>query len=79
MSDLRARCARPCPTTLALLKQLAALESPSHDKAAVDTCVAYVADRLRALGAEVTIVPQTTAGNQIRRRSGPGRIDRPSS
>jgi glutamate carboxypeptidase len=65
MSNLRNLCSQALPQTVALLKQLAALESPSHDKAAVDTCVAFVAEQLRALGAAVTIVPQTTAGNQI--------------
>jgi glutamate carboxypeptidase len=65
MSNLRNPCAQALPGTAALLKQLAAIESPSHDKAAVDACVTFVAEQLRALGADVTIVPQTTAGDQI--------------
>ena len=65
LPDLRAICAASLPTTLALLKQLAQIESPSTDKAAVDACLAYVADRLRALGAEVQSVPQSVAGNQL--------------
>jgi glutamate carboxypeptidase len=66
MSNLRNLCSQALPDTVALLKQLAAIESPSHDKAAVDTCVAFVAEQLRALGADVTLVPQTTAGNQLK-------------
>jgi glutamate carboxypeptidase len=65
MPDLPARCVAELPATLALLKDLAALESPSLDKAAVDACSAYVARRLRELGAEVALVPQTTAGDHL--------------
>ncbi len=65
MPDLRAVCAARLPDTLALLKQLVQLESPSTDKAAVDACSAFVADRLRALGAEVQSVPQSVAGSQL--------------
>ena len=65
MSNLCDLCAQALPDTVALLKQLAAIESPSNDKATLDACVAFVAEQLRALGADVTIVPQTTAGDQI--------------
>ncbi len=65
MFNLRDHCSQALLDTIALLKQLTAIESPSHDKAAVDACVAFVADQLRALGADVTIMLQTTAGNQI--------------
>jgi glutamate carboxypeptidase len=65
MPNLRDLCAQALPDTITLLKQLVALESPSHDKVAVDMAVAFVADQLRTQGADVTIVPQTTAGDQI--------------
>jgi glutamate carboxypeptidase len=65
MPDLRDLCSQALPETVDFLKQLAAIESPSQDKAAVDACVAFVAEQLRALGAEVTRVPQTTVGNQL--------------
>ncbi|NTU62643.1 MAG: M20 family metallopeptidase [Chloroflexi bacterium] len=65
MIDLRAQCAKELPAALTLLKELAALESPSPDKAAVDACSAYVARQLRDLGAEVTVVPQTAAGDHL--------------
>jgi glutamate carboxypeptidase len=65
MTDLRSLCASHLPETLALLKQIVALESPSSNKAAVDACIAFVAEQLRALGAEVQSVPQTSAGNHL--------------
>jgi glutamate carboxypeptidase len=65
MPNLRNLCAQALPATIGLLKQLAAIESPSHDKIAVDTCVAFVAEQLRAQGVDGTIVPQSTAGNQL--------------
>ena len=65
MLDWRALCGRALPATLTLLKELAARESPSLDKAAVDACSAYVAARLRELGAEVAVVPQTAAGDHL--------------
>ena len=65
MSNLRDLYVQALPDTVALLKQLAALESPSHNKTALDACVAFVASQLHALGAEVTLLRQPDAGNQI--------------
>lgn len=65
MIDLPARCVGALPAALTVLKGLAALESPSSDKAAVDACSAYVATQLRDLGAAVTVVPQTAAGDHL--------------
>jgi glutamate carboxypeptidase len=65
MTDLRACSAAELPATLHLLKELAALESPSADKGAVDACSTHVADLLRALGAEVAVVPQAAAGDHL--------------
>jgi glutamate carboxypeptidase len=66
MTDFRALCTAALPEAVALLKQLCALESPSGDKAAVDACMAFVADQLRNLGAEeIQSVPQTAAGNHL--------------
>ena len=50
MSNLRDLCAQALPDTVALLKQLAAIESPSHDKAAVDACAAFVAEQTPRAG-----------------------------
>lgn len=65
MTDFRAQCVRYLPDALQLLQQLCLLESPSSDKAAVDACAAFVAEQLRAVGAEVRSVPQTTAGDHL--------------
>ena len=65
MFDLHAQCIALLPDTVALLKQLVALESPSSDKAAVDACSTFVAGRLREYGAAVEFIPQTTAGNHL--------------
>jgi glutamate carboxypeptidase len=42
------------------------LESPSHEKAAVDACSAFVATQLRDLGVQVEVVPQVTSGNILK-------------
>lgn len=65
MTDLRAACQAALPDAINLLKQLCVFESPSGDKAAVDACSTFVASQLRALGAEVRSVPQTTAGDHL--------------
>jgi glutamate carboxypeptidase len=65
MPDLRTRCVEALPDTITLLKQLATLESPSHDKAAVDACSKFVAEQLRTRGAEVAVVPQAAAGDHL--------------
>ncbi len=68
MTDLRTRCINALPGAVDLLKKLAALESPSLDKTAVDACSDYVATLLRDLGAEVTVASQATAGNHLKAR-----------
>lgn len=65
MTGLRSLCAQYLPETLALIKQIAALESPSTDKAAVDICGAFVAEQLRSIGAQVQLVPQISTGNHL--------------
>jgi glutamate carboxypeptidase len=65
MTDLRAHCTDELPAELSLLRELVTLESPSSDKAAVDACSAYVATRLRGLGAEVKMIPQPAAGDHL--------------
>jgi len=46
------------------------LESPSHDKAAVDRCGADLARRLEAIGGRVTRLPQRDRGDHIRAEFG---------
>ncbi len=65
MTDLRAACQRRLTDALKLLKQLAAIESPSTDKAAVDRCSAFVEDTFRELGLATRRVPAAATGDQL--------------
>lgn len=58
-----------------LLKELVARESPTQDKKAVDACSAFLAERLRGIGAKVTRVPQKKTGD-FHVFEYPGREDR---
>lgn len=65
MTELYNRSRAALPQMVALLKDLAAHESPSLDKAAVDACSAVMEQHLRALGADVEVIPQASAGDQL--------------
>ena len=54
---------------LATIESLARIESPSHDKAAIDRCGVELARRLREIGGEVTIFP-SEAGDHVRAEFG---------
>jgi glutamate carboxypeptidase len=53
---------------LALLKQLIEIESPSHDKVAVDRVGALVAGVCNRLGGQIKVHPQSETGNLIEAR-----------
>jgi glutamate carboxypeptidase len=57
-----------------LLKQLAMLESPTHDKKAVDACAAFVAREFKRIGCKVTTLPQKDIGDLIVAEFAPGRL-----
>ncbi|OGD16631.1 MAG: hypothetical protein A2V76_06285 [Candidatus Aminicenantes bacterium RBG_16_63_14] len=57
-----------------LLKQLVTLESPTHDKMAVDACAAFVARELKRIGCKVTIHPQKDIGDLTVAEFAPGRL-----
>ncbi len=57
---------------VAHLQQLAELESPTSDKAAIDRLGAVLAEQLRATGAAVDVQAQASAGNHLRARWGAG-------
>ena len=57
---------------LDLIHALVTIESPTDNKGAVDRCGAVLADRLRSIGAAVTAVPQTEAGDHLLARFGTG-------
>lgn len=65
MTDFMALSRAALPEMVSRLKDLAAHESPSADKTAVDACRAVVEQHLRALGARVEIVPQASAGDHL--------------
>ena len=63
---------------LAAVRELVVRETPSHDKARLDEFAAWLAERYRAAGANVEIVPATEQGNHVRARySLPGAADAP--
>ena len=57
-----------------LLKQLALLESPTHDKKAVDACAAFVAREFKRTGCKVTTLPQKDIGDLTVAEFAPGRL-----
>lgn len=69
-SSFLAFCHDERPWLLDLIHALVAIESPTDDKAAVDRCGALLASRLTDIGARVTRVPQTTAGDHLIARFG---------
>jgi glutamate carboxypeptidase len=57
-----------------LLKQIAALESPTDNKSAVDACSSFVAREFRKLGCKVTALPQKDIGDLTVIEYAPGRL-----
>jgi len=55
-------------TTLQTIETLARLESPSHDKSAVDRCGNVLAEMLRGLGADVNLLTRADRGDHVRAR-----------
>ena len=56
-----------------LLKQIAALESPTDDKKAVDACAAFTAKEFKKVGCKVTSYPQKDIGDLTVAEFAPGR------
>jgi glutamate carboxypeptidase len=56
----------------ALLTRLVEMESPSYDKPSLDRLGTFLAERLRNLGSDVQILPQTKTGNHLSARWGSG-------
>lgn len=70
-SKLLAFCQAELPWQLDTIEALARIESPSHDKAAVDRCGDELARRLREIGGRVTRIPNAAAGDHLRAEFGP--------
>lgn len=71
MRALLAGARRKQSETLAFARQLVLAESPSDNKASVDTCVALAAARAQQLGGRVKLHPQRRFGNILEARFGP--------
>ena len=76
MTDLLAFCRSRESFLRQTIETLVRLESPSHDKKAVDTCGAELTRLLLDAGGHVTILPQKDRGDHIRAEfaGGPRRI-----
>ena len=66
MRELLTFCEAEQPWLLETIRALATHESPTHDKAAVDACGRELQQRLEAIGATVTRLPQQAAGDHLR-------------
>ncbi len=69
------------PRRDAMIESLRALvehESPSHDKAALDSLACVIAARFKALGGTVDLVPNAAGGEHVRARFGPDSDARPA-
>lgn len=63
MTDLTAYFAAQQDALLELLRQLASIESPSHDTAAVNRMADRVSDEMQSRGAQVERLPQARGGD----------------
>lgn len=66
MRELLSFCEAEQPWLLDTIRGLATIESPTHDKRAVDACGRELERRLQAIGARVTRIPQDTVGDHLR-------------
>ena len=61
------------PSMVAQLKQLVEIETPSHDKTALDRIGAFIANECRRTGGQIKVHQQREYGNLIEARWGAGR------
>jgi len=71
IQQLAAAAERQIPAALKFLRAMVEIESPSDDKAAVDQCVAFVAESCLELGGRVRLYRQKTFGDLLEARFGP--------
>lgn len=74
MSNLLDYCSAHRDWLLDFIEALVAIESPSDDPVAVNRCGVELASRLESIGAAVTRVPSTTAGDHLRASFGGGSL-----
>ena len=66
MRDLLTFCEAEQPWLRAAIETLVAIESPTTDKGAVDTCGREVARIMRGMGGAVEVIAQRAAGDHVR-------------
>ena len=76
IASLAYSAAKQLQPLLNLLRQMVEIESPSDNKAAVDQCVAFVAEHCTALGGRVRLHRQKVFGNLLEARFGPQKSKR---
>jgi glutamate carboxypeptidase len=76
IASLAHSAAKQLQPLLNLLRQMVEIESPSDNKAAVDQCVAFVAEHCTALGGRVRLHRQKVFGNLLEARFGPQKSKR---
>lgn len=72
MRTLLTYCQAELPWLIDAATALVRRESPTTDKAAADICGGELAARLAAMGARVTVLPRTDAGDHLRAEFGSG-------
>lgn len=72
MTNLLDYCRAEQGWLLEFIEALVAIESPSHDPAAVNRCGAELAARLEAIGGTLTRIPSAAAGDHLRATFGSG-------
>jgi glutamate carboxypeptidase len=66
MRETLSFCEAEAPWLIETIEVLAAAESPTHDKAAVDACGRLLQARIEACGGRVARIPQAECGDQLR-------------
>ena len=74
MRDLLTFCEAEQPWLRSTIETLAAIESPTPDKAAVDRCGREVARLMREMGGDVSVIAQERAGDHVRGGFGSGPV-----
>jgi glutamate carboxypeptidase len=72
MRHVLAFCESEQPWLLQTIRALVDRESPTHDKPAVDACGRELRQRLEAIGARVTAIAESAAGDHLRAEFGRG-------
>jgi glutamate carboxypeptidase len=72
MKRIKAFCEAAAGWAQRVLVELATLESPTDDKAAVDRCGTALRQLAASLGATVDVLPERSAGDNLRARFGAG-------